>query len=131
LLVRGSLDDPHRRARLGAVLAIVGVFDVPLVVMATRWFRGMHPTSPGMEPAMRIVLWLSVFSFTGLFVLLLALRRRQLRQESLLAWGLSQFSRAPCAAWSRKWDCPPGHNEGDSPVFAGAKTGTVPTKTDA
>jgi heme exporter protein C len=85
LLVRGSLDDPHRRARLGAVLAIVGVFDVPLVIMATRWFRGMHPTSPGMDPTMRLVLWLSVFSFTGLFVLLLAIRRRQLRQEGLLA----------------------------------------------
>jgi hypothetical protein len=34
---------------------------------------------------MRLVLWLSVFSFTGLFVLLLAIRRRQLRQEGLLA----------------------------------------------
>ncbi len=85
LLVRGSLEDQHRRARLGAVLAIAGVLDVPLVVMATRWFRGMHPTSPGMDPTMRAVLGLSILSFTGLFVLLLALRRRQLRLEALLA----------------------------------------------
>jgi heme exporter protein C len=85
LLVRGSLEDPHRRARLGAVLAIVGVLDVPLVVMATRWFRGMHPTSPGMDPTMRVVLWISILSFTGLFVVLIVLRRRQLRLESLLA----------------------------------------------
>ena len=66
------------------MLAIVGVLDVPLVIMATRWFRGMHPTSPGMDPTMRLVLWLSVLSFTGLFVLLLVLRRRQLRLEGLL-----------------------------------------------
>ena len=43
LLIRGSLEDPHRSARLGAVLAIVGLLDVPLVVIATRWFRGIHP----------------------------------------------------------------------------------------
>jgi heme exporter protein C len=84
LMVRGSLDDPHRRARLGAVLAIVGLLDVPLVIMATRWFRGMHPAAPGMEPAMRAVLWFSIVSFTVLFGALLAVRRRQLQLETLL-----------------------------------------------
>ena len=44
-----------------------------LVVMATRLFRGMHPVSPGMEPSMRWVLWLSVVSFT--VVLPVAARR--------------------------------------------------------
>ena len=29
-----------------AVLAIIGVVDVPLVAMATRWFRGIHPVAP-------------------------------------------------------------------------------------
>jgi heme exporter protein C len=94
LLVRGSLDDPHRRARLGAVLAIVGLLDVPLVVMATRWFRAMHPTSPGMEPTMRAVLLLSILSFTVFFALLLVLRQRQLHLECLLA-GLEQQAMYP------------------------------------
>ena len=29
-------------ARIGAVLSILGMLDIPLVVMATRWFRGMR-----------------------------------------------------------------------------------------
>ena len=83
LLIRGSLDDPHRSARLGAVLALVGLLDVPLVVMATRWFRGVHPQSPGMEPRMRLALLAGVVGFTAFFTLLLVLRRTQLREELL------------------------------------------------
>ena len=78
LLVRGSLDDDHRRARLGTVLAIVGMADVPLVIMATRWFRGIHPVAPTMEPSMRMVLLLSVLGFSAFFCLLLVLRRSQI-----------------------------------------------------
>ncbi|MHC4401492.1 MAG: cytochrome c biogenesis protein CcsA [Planctomycetota bacterium] len=84
LITRASLDDVHRRARVAAVLAILGILDVPLVVLATRWFRGIHPTSPGMEPSMRWVLLASLIAFTTLFTLLLVRRRAQLRLESLL-----------------------------------------------
>ncbi len=85
LLVRGGVEDPHRRARLGAVLAILGGVDIPLVMMATRWFRGMHPVSPGMEPAMRVVLLISVIAFTALFAALVARRRADLQIESVIA----------------------------------------------
>ncbi|MFH1918793.1 MAG: cytochrome c biogenesis protein CcsA, partial [Planctomycetota bacterium] len=85
LIVRASLEDPHRRARLGAVLAIVGILDVPLVVLATRWFRGIHPVSPGMEPSMRVVLLVSLAGFSAFFALLLARRRVGLGLESRLA----------------------------------------------
>lgn len=78
LLIRSSVDEPHRRARLSAVLAVLSLVDVPLVVMATRWFRGIHPVTPEMDPRMRIVLLVSVVSYTALFALLLTLRRRQL-----------------------------------------------------
>lgn len=77
-IVRGSIDDRHQRARVAAVLSIIGVLDIPLVVMATRWFRGMHPVTPEMEPAMRLVLLASVFAFTVFFVYLLVRRRTQL-----------------------------------------------------
>jgi heme exporter protein C len=77
-VLRSGVDDPHRRARLGAVVAIVGVLDVPLVIMATRWFRGIHPKSPHMEPTMRLVLLVSIVCFTVFFVTLLLLRRSQL-----------------------------------------------------
>lgn len=85
LIVRGSLEDPHQRARVAAVLAILGALDVPLVALATRWFRSIHPVSPEMEPSMRLVLLVSVVAFTALFGLLLARRRTQLHLGSLLS----------------------------------------------
>ncbi len=91
LLVRGGAEDAHRRARLATVLAIVGAIDVPLVVMATRWFRGMHPASPQMEPTMRVVLLVSIAGFTAFFSLLLVRRRNQLRLASRLASLEQQF----------------------------------------
>jgi len=78
LLVRSSCEDPHRRARISGVLTIIGMCDVPLVMMATRWFRGVHPVTPEMDPRMRLVLLASVISFTALFAYLVAQRRRQL-----------------------------------------------------
>jgi heme exporter protein C len=82
LILRAQLDDPHRRARLSAVFAVVGALDVPLVIVAAQWFRGIHPATVAMEPSMRAVLWLSVCGFTALFGVLLAHRRSQLRLQA-------------------------------------------------
>jgi heme exporter protein C len=84
LIVRSSQEDPHRRARVAAVVAIIGVLDVPLVVLATRWFRGIHPVAPQMEPVMRAVLLFSAVSFLAFFGLLMVVRRRQIRLESAI-----------------------------------------------
>lgn len=77
-LLRASLDDPNRRARVSAVLALLGVADLPLIIMATRWFRGVHPVAPEMDPRMRFTLLISGISFVAFFTLLTCLRRRQL-----------------------------------------------------
>jgi heme exporter protein C len=92
-LVRSSIDDPYRRARIVGVLAVVGMSDVPLVLMATRWFRGVHPVTPEMDPRMSQVLLVSVVSFTALFAYLVVQRRRQLEttertaQLEIAAWS--------------------------------------------
>lgn len=83
-ILRGQLDDPHRRARLSAVFAVVGAMDVPLVIVAAHWFRGIHPPTVPMEPAMRAVLWCSVAGFTSLFLVLLSCRRWQLQLQAFL-----------------------------------------------
>jgi heme exporter protein C len=85
LIVRSQCDDPHRRARVAAAVAIMGTLDIPLVIVAARWFRGMHPASPEMDPAMRLVLLLGVAGFTGAWSLLVIRRRVQLRLERRLA----------------------------------------------
>ena len=84
LILRAQLDDVDRRARLSAVFAILGALDVPLVVVAAHWFRGIHPTAVAMEPAMRTVLWLSIAGFTALFIVVLWCRRSQLASQALL-----------------------------------------------
>jgi heme exporter protein C len=85
LFLRGSLDDPHRRARIAAVLAVVGLLDVPLVVMATRWFRAIHPVAPTLEPSMRVALLLSLAGFSTFAILLVVCRRSQLELEEAIA----------------------------------------------
>ena len=67
LLLRAQVDETHRRARLSAVLAILGALDIPLVVVAAHWFRGIHPPSVAMDPAMHAVLLWSTVGFTVLF----------------------------------------------------------------
>ncbi len=84
LVVRGSIEHPHHKARLAGIIAVLGLIDLPLVVMATRWFRGVHPVSPEMEPTMRITLLLNVVAFTIFFTVLFLRRRSQLLSERLL-----------------------------------------------
>ena len=81
LIVRAGLEDSRQRARTGAVLAVLGMLDIPLVVMATRWFRGMHPVAPEMTPAMRLTLLVTALSFTVFFALLVRRRASQLRLQ--------------------------------------------------
>jgi heme exporter protein C len=83
LVLRAQLDASHGRARLSAVLAILGALDIPLVVVAAHWFRGIHPPAAAMDPAMHVVLLWSTASFTALFFLLLGCRWRQLHRQAL------------------------------------------------
>jgi len=84
LIVRGSIHESHLRARITSSLAILGLLDLPLVIMATRWFRGMHPVAPEMEPMMLLTLLWNLVGFSLFFGLLLTRRRRQLQAEGLL-----------------------------------------------
>jgi heme exporter protein C len=97
LLLRRNVDDPHRRARLSAVFAVVGAVDIPLVIVAAHWFRGIHPAQVAMEPAMRAVLIGGAVGFTLLFFLLLACRRWQLQLEAFLETR-EQWTAAPVSA---------------------------------
>jgi heme exporter protein C len=81
-LVRSSVAEPDRRGRFSAVLAITTLADVPMIIMATRWFRGIHPVAPEMDSDMRIVLWMCIISFSVLFSWLAMFRRRQLHLEA-------------------------------------------------
>ena len=47
LMLRAGIEDPDRRARFGAVYAIVGFVSVPLTFLSARLFRTIHPVVIG------------------------------------------------------------------------------------
>jgi len=42
-IVRGLIDDPVRRGRVSAVVAIVAAASLPFNYLAAEWFRTLHP----------------------------------------------------------------------------------------
>jgi heme exporter protein C len=82
LLLRQGIEDPDRRARFGAVYAIIGFLSVPLTFLSIRIFRTIHPVVVGnndptaqgtfdMSPPMLQTFLFSLFVFTLLYIVLL------------------------------------------------------------
>ncbi len=82
LLLRQGIEDPDRRARFGAVYAILGSISVPLTFFSIRIFRDIHPVVIGnsdpsskgtfpMTPPMLLTFIFSLFTFSIIFVDLL------------------------------------------------------------
>ncbi|HZP40690.1 MAG TPA: cytochrome c biogenesis protein CcsA [Candidatus Binatia bacterium] len=87
----GGEDDAVRR--YAAVLGIVGVLDVPIIMVSVRLLRGMHPAviarneggSGLVDPSMRWALAVSGLAFVLLGAWLIALRARTARLADELA----------------------------------------------
>jgi heme exporter protein C len=82
LMLRQGIEDPDRRARFGAVYAILGFVSVPLTFVSIRIFRTIHPVVIGgvdpnatgqfdMTPKMLQTFMFSLLTFTVLFIDLL------------------------------------------------------------
>ena len=82
LMLRAGIEDPNRRARFGAVYAIVGFISVPLTFFSARLFRTIHPVVIGsnhhgaegsfdMSPKMLQAFMFSLFTFSFVFADLL------------------------------------------------------------
>lgn len=88
LMLRATVDDA-RRARMAAVLGIVGFMDVPIIYFSVVWWRTQHPTlvtmdTGGLDHSMAITLMVALLSFTLLFVWLLIARvRLEAKRERL------------------------------------------------
>ncbi len=92
MMLRSAVEGEEQRARFSAVLGIIGFLDVPIVFMAIRWWRTIHPVLIGgssspdaqgqfnMEPQMVVALLLGVSTFTLLYFALLS--RRVLLEET-------------------------------------------------
>jgi heme exporter protein C len=86
LVLRSMGRDDPQIARYAAVLAVVGLLDVPLIMVSVRLWRGMHPSvlasrdGPGLaDPRMVTALLVAFLAFSLLFLWLLRLRYDGLR----------------------------------------------------
>ncbi len=82
IMLRQGIEDPDRRARFGAVYAILGFISVPLTFISIRMLRTIHPVVIGssdpsaegsfnMSPKMRVAFFFSLFTFSMFFADLL------------------------------------------------------------
>ena len=90
LILRRSLEDEGRKARISAVYNVLGFVAVPINFMAIRWWRTVHPLvfdsgGANLTPAMLNVLLFSIATFTLVYVCLLVFRLRLQRASDQLA----------------------------------------------
>ncbi len=88
-LVRNLASEEHRGAAFAAVVAIAGLADIPIIILSTSLWRGLHPPplifqTGGLDPKMRVTVMVSVITFTVLYVLLLTFRNSLRRDEAEL-----------------------------------------------
>jgi heme exporter protein C len=88
LMLRSFVEDPDRRARLAALVGIVGFIDVPITYMSVLWFRTLHqPPSiqrggASMPDSMLFTLLFNVGAYTLVYLFFLV---KRVRIESLNA----------------------------------------------
>jgi heme exporter protein C len=95
LALRGAFDDRDKADRVTAILAVVGVVNVPIVHYSVEWWNSLHQTSslldeggPAMTTDMLIPFLIMIVAFTLTFYWLL-LRRLQaeiLEREGDARW---------------------------------------------
>jgi heme exporter protein C len=81
--LRSSIDDTHRADRASAVLAVVGVVNVPIIHFSVMWWNSLHQApsvmqlaAPTMPASMLVPLLLMLLGFTLMFAALLLVRLR-------------------------------------------------------
>ncbi len=79
-LLRKSLPERMKKARYSAIVGILGFLDVPVVRLATKWWRSIHPRlskeGGGLDPLMVKVLLFSLFTFVVFTIALIYFRFR-------------------------------------------------------
>src|SRR5438128_2805017 len=96
LMLRSYMGRTAASARAGAVLAIIGIIDVPIIYESVNWWRTLHPqavlplgSSPQLPPEMLLTLVVAFITFTLLFsflmVLLYQLEKMQTLAQTLRA----------------------------------------------
>jgi heme exporter protein C len=89
MMLRSYMGRTEAGARAGAVLAIIGVIDVPIIYESVNWWRTLHPQpelfTPGaLPPEVTLTFMVSLITFTAFFSLLM-IQIYQLQRAQALA----------------------------------------------
>ncbi|HSM22926.1 MAG TPA: heme ABC transporter permease CcmC [Rubrivivax sp.] len=83
MALRAAIDDENRADRASALLAIIGVINIPIIKYSVEWWNTLHQPAtisklgkPAMEPSMLIPLLIMWLGFTFFFFAVLMLRTR-------------------------------------------------------
>jgi heme exporter protein C len=87
-LLRKSISDRVKRAQYSAVIGIIGFLDIPVVRLATKWWRSIHPRlkseGGGLDPVMLKIMLFSMVTFLVFTVFLFFYRFRIAQAEERL-----------------------------------------------
>ncbi len=95
MALQASIDEPRRAARAAAILALVGVVNIPIIHFSVEWWNTLHqPASvskmgmPSIHPSMLVPLLLMVVGFKLYFVTVVLMRMRYqiLEREKHTQW---------------------------------------------
>ncbi len=98
MALQAAIDDPKRAARAGALLALVGVVNIPVIHFSVQWWNTLHqPASissiskigaPSIHPSMLIPLLVMAVAFTLYYftVALMRMRAEILEREKNSRW---------------------------------------------
>ena len=93
--LRSGIEDPQRADRASAVLAVVGIVNVPIIHYSVTWWNSLHQApsvmrfgKPQMATSMVIPLLIMLLAFTLFFAALLLTRLRGeiLNRERTASW---------------------------------------------
>jgi heme exporter protein C len=95
LALRGALDSPQSASRAAAILAVVGVVNIPIIHFSVEWWNTLHQPAtitkfdkPSMHISMLRPLLLMVLAFQLLYFhnLMVRVRALILQRESRASW---------------------------------------------
>jgi len=88
MALQASIDDPRRADRAGALLAIVGVVNVPIIYYSVQWWNTLHQgasvslrSSPKMAATMLTGMLVMVFAFWAYAIAAAMMRVRSIIRE--------------------------------------------------
>jgi heme exporter protein C len=88
MALQAAIDDPRRADRAGAVLAIVGVVNIPIIYFSVKWWNTLHQgasvslkSAPSMAASMFAGMLLMAFAFWAYSIAVTLVRVRRIIRE--------------------------------------------------